>query len=127
MTSKLVMSSKSNRLGWTKPEKNFNSICHITLSSTHKTQRVQCDSRVLNVALKEKVLSGPDLLQSLIGINVSFREHQIALSANIEAMFFKVAVSSDESRCLQFLWREDQEQRIEAYEYTWRVFRAKSS
>ena len=41
-------------------------------------------------------------------------------------MFFQVAVPSDDSRCLQFLWREDPEQRVEVYEYTRRVFGAKS-
>ena len=79
------------------------------------------------VALNDKLLPGPDLLQSLIGIIFRFREHQIALSADIEAMFLQVAVPSDDSRCLQFLWREDPEQRIEVYKYTRHVFGAKSS
>ena len=34
-------------------------------------------------------------MQSLIGIIFCFREHLIALSANIEAMFLQVAVPSD--------------------------------
>ena len=79
------------------------------------------------VALNDKLLPGPDLLQSLIGIIFRFREHQIALSADIEAIFLQVAVPHDDSRCLRFLWREDPEQRIEVYEYTRHVFGAKSS
>ena len=79
------------------------------------------------VALNNKFLPGPDLLQSLIGIIIRFREHQIALSADIEAMFLQVAVPKDDSRCLRFLWREDPEPRIEVYEYTRHVFGAKSS
>ena len=79
------------------------------------------------VALNHKLLPGPDLLQSLTGIIFRFREHQIALSADIEAMFLQVAVPKDDSRCLQFLWREDPERRIEIYEYTRHVFGAKSS
>ena len=67
------------------------------------------------VALNDKLLPGPDLLQSLIGIIFRFREHQVALSADIEAMFLQVAVPSDDSRCLQFLRREDPEQRKEEY------------
>ena len=78
------------------------------------------------VALNDKLLSGPDLVQSLIGIIFRFREHQIALSADIEAMFFQVAAPND-SRCLRFLWREDPEQKIEVYGYTRHVFGAKSS
>ena len=79
------------------------------------------------VALNDKLLPGPDLLQSLIGIIFRFREHQIALSADIEALFLQLAVPKDDSRCLRFLWREDPERRIEIYEYTRHVFGAKSS
>ena len=97
----------------------------------HKPEKVRrmCDAAVKyqGVALNDKLLTGPDLLQSLIGIIFRFREHQIALSADIEAMFLKVAVPNDDSRCLRFLWREDPEQKIEVYEYTRHVFGAKSS
>ena len=62
------------------------------------------------------------MLKSLIVITCRFREHQIALSADIEAMFLQVAVPSDDSRCLRFLWREDREQKIEFYEYKRHVF-----
>ena len=65
-------------------------------------------------------------MQSLIGIIFCFREHQIALSADIEAMFLQVAVPNDDSQCLRFLCREDPERRIEVYEYTRHVFGAKS-
>ena len=78
------------------------------------------------VALNDKLLPGPHLLQSLIAIIFRFREHQIALSADIEAMFLQVAVPSDDSRFLRFPWREDPEQRIEIYEYIRHVFGAKS-
>ena len=42
-------------------------------------------------------------------------------------MFLQVAVPNDDSRCLQFLWREDPEQKMEVYEHTQHVFGAKSS
>ena len=41
-------------------------------------------------------------------------------------MFLQVAVPSDDSRCLRFLWREDPGQKIEVYEYTRHAFGAKS-
>ena len=41
-------------------------------------------------------------------------------------MLLQIAVPNDDSRCLQFLWREDAEQRIEVYEYTRHIFGAKS-
>ena len=77
--------------------------------------------------MNDKLLSGPDLLQSLIGKIFRFREHEIALSADIEAMFLQVAVPTDDSRCLRFLWRETPDQRIDVYKYTRHVFGAQSS
>ena len=70
--------------------------------------------------LHDKLLSGPHLLQSLIGIFFCFREPQIALSADIEATFFQVAVRNDDNRYLEFLCREDSE-------HTRHDFGAKSS
>ena len=95
----------------------------------HEIVRRVCNAaaQYQSVALNDKLLSGPDLLQSLIGIIFRFREHLIALSADIEAMFLQVAVPSDDSRCLRCVWREDSEQKIEVNEYTRHVFRAKSS
>ena len=104
---------------------------HHPVINPHKPENVR---RVCNAAAKcqgvapnDKLLSGPDLLQSLIGIIFRFREHQIALSADLEAMFLQVAVPNDDSRCLRFLWREDPVRRIEVYKYTRHVFGAKSS
>ena len=95
---------------------------HHPVINPHKPEKVRrvCNAaaKYQGVALNDKFLSGPDLLQSLIGIIFRFREHQIALSADIEAIFLQVAVPSDDSRFLRFLWREDPEQRIEVFENT---------
>ena len=104
---------------------------HHPVINPHKPKKVRrvCNAtaKYQSVALHDKLLLGPDLLQSLIGIIFRFRKPQIALSADIEAMFLQVSVSNDDSRCLRLLWREDPEQRIEVYEYTRHVFGAKSS
>ena len=44
------------------------------------------------VALNEKVLQGPDLIDGLLGILLRFRQHPVALTANVEAMFLQVKV-----------------------------------
>ena len=100
--------------------KSYASKCDV---SGHSKEE-QWAAKYQGIALKDKLFSGPDLLQSLIGIIFRFREDPIALSADIETMFLQVAVPNEDSRCLQFLWREDQEQKIEVY--TRHVFGAKS-
>ncbi|XP_075239333.1 uncharacterized protein LOC142334891 [Convolutriloba macropyga] len=104
---------------------------HHPVINPHKPEKVRrvCNAAVQyqGVALTDKLLSGPDLLQSLVGIIFRFREHQIALSADIEAMFLQIGVPGADSRCLRFLWRDNPEQRIEVYECTRHLFGAKSS
>ena len=115
--------SMKNRLQWYLP--------HHPVINPHKPEKIRevciAAAKYQGVALNDNLLSGPDLPQSLIGIIFRFREHQIALSADIEAMFLQVAVPNDDSRCLQFFWREDPERRIKIYKYTHHVFGAKSS
>ena len=79
---------------------------HHPVIKLHKPEKVTivCNAaaKYQGVALNDTLLPGRDLLQSLIGIIFRFREHQIALSADIEAMFLQVAVPSDDSRYLDF-------------------------
>ena len=96
-------------------------LAHPPVINSQKPEKVRrvCNAaaKYQGVALNYKILSGPDLLQSLIGNIFRFREH-IALSADIKTKFFQAAVPSDDNRCLQFLWRKDPEQRIEIHKYT---------
>ena len=66
----------------------------ITVIKPHQPEKV---SRVSNAAAKyhglafnDKLLSGRHLLQKLTGIIFGFREQQIALLANKEAIFYKL-------------------------------------
>ena len=96
-----------HKLQWYFPHHPF-----INLHERENVRRVcNAAAKYQNVALNDKRLFVPDLWHSLIGI--FFRQHQIALSADIEAMFLQVAVPSNQHRWLQFLWREDPEQKKE--------------
>ena len=90
-----------------------NGILSLTRINLEKSRQEKLAAKYQDVAVNDKLLSGPDLLQSLVGIIFRFREHQIALSADIESMFLQINVPSDDSRCLQFLWREHPEQKME--------------
>ena len=123
LTSKVVMFASSNKLNKTRDKLQLYLPHHPVPHKSEKDRRVcNAAAKYQNVALNDKLLFGPELLQRLIGIVFRFREHQIAFSADIEAMFLQVAVPSDDKPCLRFLWPEDPQQRIEDYEYTRHVF-----
>ena len=91
-------------------------------------------SRVLNRAAKfqgkslnHALLTGPDLLQSLIYILIRFRQHNYAVSADIEGMFLQVGVLPKDQLSLRFLWREDPASEIAVYQYVRHIFGSKDS
>ena len=104
---------------------------HHPVKHPHKPGKVRrvCNaaSKFKGVSLNDKLLSGPDLLRNLVGIVFRFREHLIAITADIESMFLQVAVPKEECRVLRFLWRDKPDDNIEIFEYTRHVFEAKSS
>ena len=88
--------------------------------------------RVLNGAAKfhgtslnKSLLTGPDLLQNLIHVLLRFRQHQFAVSADIEGMFLEVGVHVCDQPSLRFFWREDPTTNVVVYQYTRHIFGAK--
>ena len=63
-----------------------------------------CAAQHRGVSLNSKVLQGPDLTNKLVGVLTRFRLHQIALMADVEAMFHQVRVKTDDQDALRFLW-----------------------
>ena len=101
MQNGYVRQLEENELDETKDERQLYVPHHPVINS----QKPKKARRVCNAAAKykeeslnDKLLTGPDLLQNLVGINCMFREHQIALSADIEAMFLQMKVPPQESR-----------------------------
>ena len=117
------VSSTENDMQWYLP--------HHPVKHPHKPGKVRrvCNaaSKFRGVSLNDKLLSGPDLLRNLVGIVFRFREHLIAITADIESMFLQVAVPKEECRVLRFLWRDKPEDNIGIFEYNSHVFGAKSS
>ncbi|XP_064643076.1 uncharacterized protein LOC135497244 [Lineus longissimus] len=58
-------------------------------------------------SLNERLMTGPDLLNSLFGVLQRFRLYQVAICADVEGMFHRVRVSEADSDALRFLWKED--------------------
>ena len=91
-----------------------------------KVRRV-CDAaaKFQGSSLNSQLLSGPDLLNNLVGIFMRFREEKVALSGDIEAMFNQVAVPEEDQACLRFLWRQSPDLPTEVYQYVRHIFGAK--
>ena len=79
------------------------------------------------VCLNDQLEAGPNLLQSLPGVLVRFRQHAVAVKADIKDMFLRVQVRESDRGAQRFLWRGDRRQgEPETYEMTSLIFGAKS-
>ena len=56
-----------------------------------------------DISLNSHVLQEPDLINSLVGVVIRFRQEQVALAADIEAMFHQVGVQERDCDALRFL------------------------
>ena len=60
-------------------------------------------------SLNDQLLTGPDLTNSIVGVQMRFREEQVALSADIECMFHHFRVAPDDRDAFRFLWWPDRD------------------
>ncbi|XP_013856435.1 uncharacterized protein LOC106512341 [Austrofundulus limnaeus] len=63
----------------------------------------ECDG----VSLNQVLLTGPDLNNSLLGVLLRFRKEPIALTADVQQMFYCFVVREDHRDYLRYLWYED--------------------
>ncbi|XP_077971336.1 uncharacterized protein LOC120346540 [Styela clava] len=61
-------------------------------------------SRCMNTSLNDQLLRGPDSANSLLGTLLRFRQPEIAIVADIEAMFYQVKVHPKDWNVLRFMW-----------------------
>jgi len=80
-------------------------------------------------SLNDKLVQGPDLANSLLGVLLRFREHKIAIVGDIAKMFLQVKVTADDSDSLRFLWwrNEDLSGTPEEFQMTRHIFGATDS
>ena len=86
-------------------------------------------ARFRGVSLNDSLLQGPDLVNSLVGVLMRFRQYPVAIISDIEAMFHQVAVKETDRGALRFLWfrNGDPAQGVEAYQMNRFIFGAKPS
>lgn len=61
------------------------------------------------------LLKGPDLLSSLPGVLLRFREHKIALTGDIREMFHQICIRERDRRFQRFVWRTSADNEFDVY------------
>lgn len=76
------------------------------------------------MSLNKVLLSGPDLNNTLLGVLMRFRKESIAVTADVQQMFYCFVVREDHRDYLRFLWYEDNnlEKRVTEYRMKVHVF-----
>ena len=80
-----------------------------------------CAAKFRVTSLNDQLLSGPDLTNSIVGVLTRFRQEQVALPADVEAMFHQVGVSPDDYDAFRFLWWSDNDLDQEPVNYRMEV------
>ncbi|XP_072936129.1 uncharacterized protein [Epargyreus clarus] len=79
-------------------------------------------------SLNDALLPGPDLLQSLFGVLIRFREGPVAVVADVKEMFLQIQIREEDRDSLRFLWRgEDRGSKPKEYRMKSVIFGAASS
>ncbi|XP_045210548.2 uncharacterized protein LOC123561953 [Mercenaria mercenaria] len=81
---------------------------HHPVTNVNKPGKVRvvfdCAAKYKDISLNSQLIQGPDMMNSLVGVLTRFRQEQIAISADIEAMFHQVRVCEKDCDALRFLW-----------------------
>ena len=66
-------------------------------------------------------MSGPDMMNSLLGVLLRFRKELIGITADIQQMFYCFMVKPEHRNYLRFLWYRNNDPDDELVDYRMRV------
>ena len=87
---------------------------------------LNCSLKYRGISLNDKLCQGPDLANNLLGVLLRFRENPVAVSADVEKMYYMVKVPVEDSNYLRLFWY-DKSNNIAEYRLRVHVFGATSS
>ena len=86
-----------------------------------KPESIRCvfdsSAKFEGISLNDVLISGPDLLNSLIGVLLRFRKEQVAIMCDIQQMFYSFLVDDTDRNYLRFFWHRDNNPAQELIEY----------
>ncbi|XP_076394270.1 uncharacterized protein LOC143265515, partial [Megachile rotundata] len=105
---------------------------HFGVRNVNKPNKVRlvfdAAAKTGGISLNDQLMSGPDLLKSLPGILIRFRQYAVAVKADISDMFLRVQIRESDRGAQRFLWRgKDRNREPDIYEMSTLIFGAKSS
>ena len=81
---------------------------HHPVVSPHKPDKVRvvfnCPAVNKGTSLNKQLYQGPDLTNRLQGVLLRWRKEQVAVTADIEQMFYQVRVRKEDCDMLRYLW-----------------------
>ena len=80
-----------------------------------------CSAEKDGISLNSKLMQGPDVTNSLLGVFLKFRKGLIPVTADIEAMYYQVRLPQEHWKYLRFLWWEDDDCTKDVVEFEMRV------
>lgn len=66
-----------------------------------------CSSEFQGVSLNDRLLQGPNLINLLLGVLLRFRLEPVALTCDIQKMYYQFMVSPGDKDLLRYLWWKD--------------------
>ena len=82
---------------------------HHPIVNLHKPGKLRvvfdCVAKFNRTSLNDKLMKGPDLANSLVGVLTRFRKNKVTLVADVKAMFHQIKVDPHDQNMLRFLWR----------------------
>ncbi|XP_063357962.1 uncharacterized protein LOC134647540 [Cydia amplana] len=105
-------------------------LAHFGVDNVNKKRlRLVFDSanKVNGLCLNDFLLTGPDLLSSLFGIMLRFRENKIGVTGDIKDMFLRIKIRAEDQHALRFLWRDKPTDQLKTYVMTSLPFGANCS
>ncbi|XP_069140928.1 uncharacterized protein [Argopecten irradians] len=87
---------------------------YLPLFGVYHPQKKDCirgvfdsSAKVQGISLNSVLLSGPDLMNSLLGVLLRFRREAVAITADIQQMFYCFLVQKEQRSYLRFIWHQD--------------------